>query len=485
MAAVLMAEEGGEAPFTRLLGVIGDGLGWHYGGVWLPAPHGLRCAATWSAPGHEPFAAASGELVLALGEGLPGRVQASGAPAWIVDVHADENFPRRPVAVETGLHAAYAFPLLGAGAMEFLSVERLEPDADLAATLASLGRLVGQFAEHRRAEAAVRDSEARKRAMLDAALDAVITIDHTGCIVEVNAAAEEVFGHPAAALVGREMAEVLVPPSLRGRHRAGLARAAAGGGGELIGKRIEIAALYADGREFPVELTITRIDVPGPPMYTGYVRDITDRVERDRELRASRARIVAAADEARRRLERDLHDGAQSRLLAVGLDLKVLQGELSGEPARRLAATRDELQRATAELRELARGIHPAVLTQLGLLPALRTLVRRAPLPVWLHHEDEGRFPAPVESAAYYLTAEALTNVSRYARATRAEVSVARSDGALVMEIRDDGVGGADASSGSGLRGIADRLAALDGRLELDSPPGSGTLVRGVIPCAS
>ena len=169
-----------------------------------------------------------------------------------------------------------------------------------------------------------------------------------------------------------------MPPALRERHRQGLAH----GTGTLIGRRVEITALHADGRELPVELTITRIDVPGPPMYTGYVRDITDRLQRERELRDSRARIVAAADEARRRLERDLHDGAQSRLLAVGLDLKVIQGGLDADAAGLLAGAREELKLATDELRELARGIHPAVLTELGLVPALRTLVRRAPLPV-------------------------------------------------------------------------------------------------------
>jgi signal transduction histidine kinase len=235
----------------------------------------------------------------------------------------------------------------------------------------------------------------------------------------------------------------------------------------------------------PVELTITRIEVSGPPMYTGFVRDITERLQREDELRASRARIVAAADEARRRLERDLHDGAQNRLLAVGLDLKVLQTELGAHAvASRLAETREELQRATTELRELARGIHPAVLTELGLVPALRTLVRRAPLPVELRYESEERFPAPVEATAYFLAAEALTNIARYAEATRAEIAV-EVDEALTVTIRDDGKGGADANEGSGLRGMADRLAAVGGRLEVNSPAGSGTVVRGVMPCGS
>jgi PAS domain S-box-containing protein len=486
VAEALLDTDSADDAFPRLLAAVGEGLGWHYGGVWLPVASGaLHCIATWSAGGPplERFAAASKTLVLGPGEGLPGRVQARQRPAWIADVTSDPNFPRGHDALEAGLRSAFAIPLAGSGgAMEFLTVETREPDEDLMATLASLGRLAGQFVDHRRAEAAVHESEARKRAMLDAALDAVITIDSGGRIVEVNATVEDIFGHAPESLIGREMASALVPPSLRNAHRQGLAN----GTGKLIGRRVEITALHADGREFPVELTITRIQVPGPPMYTGYVRDITDRLERERELKDSRARIVAAADEARRRLERDLHDGAQNRLLAVALDLKVIQGALeSPAEAERLGHVREELRLATDELRELARGIHPAALTQLGLVAALRTLTRRTPITVGFAYDSEVRCPAAVEAAAYFLVAEALTNVVRYAHATRADVKTTLEDGILTVTIEDDGRGGADPHSGSGLRGMQDRLAALDGTLDVVSPPGAGTVVKGVIPCAS
>ncbi len=463
-----------------VLAAIGGGLGWHYGGAWLPQAGAVRCVATWVAePGARAFAEASKKLVLDVGEGLPGRVQQSAEPAWIVDVEADANFPRAGLAIEAGLRSAFAIPLGGGnGALEFLTTAATPPEPDLLSTLTSLGRRIGHWMQHR-------ESEARKRAMLEAALDAVITIDHTGRIVEVNAATGAVFGHPPDMLVGRELAEVLIPPSLRASHRAGLTH----GTGKLIGRRVETTGLHADGHEFPVELTITRIETsspPTPPMYTGYVRDITERVRHEDELLASRKRIVAAADEARRRLERDLHDGAQNRLLAVGLDLKVIQAELERDvqsAAKRLTEAREELLRATVELRELARGIHPAVLTELGLVPALRTLVRRAPLPVALLYEGERRLPQPVEATAYFLAAEALTNITRYASATRAEIAVGLDDGTLTLSISDDGAGGAVA--GSGLRGMADRLAAVGGRLELHSPAGSGTIVKGVIPCGS
>jgi PAS domain S-box-containing protein len=465
VAAALTAEAG----LDVLVEEIGRGLGWHYGGAWLYQGGAVRCVAAWAEPEVAGFATASRALRLAPGEGLPGRV-AGGEPCWLPDVAADPNFPRHALAVEAGLRSAFAVPLPQGGALEFLTTAATPPDADLLRTLASLGRRIGQWLEHR-------ESEARKRAMLDAALDAVITIDHAGTIVEVNAATRAVFGHPPERLVGRELAAVLVPPTLRGAHRAGLAR----GGDRLVGTRVETTGLHADGHEMPVELTITRIDVPGPPMYTGYVRDITDRVERERELKESRARIVKAAYDARRRLERDLHDGAQNRLLALGLELKVIQAEMQRDPgtaAQRLGHARQEHGRATVELRELARGIHPAVLTELGLVPALRTLVRRAPLPVQLDYADEERLPAPVEATAYFLATEALANIVRHARATRAEIRVRRHDHRLTLTVADDGAGGADA-----LNGMADRLAALGGRLDVDSPPGGGTTVTGVIPC--
>jgi signal transduction histidine kinase len=170
-------------------------------------------------------------------------------------------------------------------------------------------------------------------------------------------------------------------------------------------------------------------------------------------------------------------------IVAAGL----ARAKVAAEPAtaaRLLDAARDELKRALEELRELARGIHPAVLTERGLLPALEALADRAPVPVALEDVPGERLPAAVEAVAYFVVAESLTNVAKYARAQEAHVRVSRRNGAAVVEVRDDGVGGADAGAGTGLRGLADRLAALDGRLEVHSPPGEGTLVRGIIPCA-
>jgi signal transduction histidine kinase len=206
------------------------------------------------------------------------------------------------------------------------------------------------------------------------------------------------------------------------------------------------------------------------------------------ELERSRSRVMEISLFERRRLERDLHDGAQQRLVALSLQIGMAQKMTADQPAlagRLLESAREELRKALGELRELARGIHPAILTDQGLQPALEALAARTPIPVDLGAMPTERLPASVEAAAYFVVAESLTNVTKYARAEQASVRVARDDGFAVVEVRDDGVGGADPKVGTGLRGLADRVAALDGRLEVHSPPGEGTLVRANIPCAS
>ncbi|HEU4977443.1 MAG TPA: sensor histidine kinase [Solirubrobacteraceae bacterium] len=206
------------------------------------------------------------------------------------------------------------------------------------------------------------------------------------------------------------------------------------------------------------------------------------------ELERSRARLLEISMFERRRLERDLHDGAQQRLVALSLQLGLARRKLQAAPddaGTMLDAAREELLQALAELRELARGIHPAVLTDRGLGAALHVLADRTPVPVDVEQVPDERLPAPVEAAAYFVVAESLTNVARYAQASQASVRVARDDGYVAVEIQDDGVGGADLHKGTGLRGLADRLDALDGHLRIHSPPGWGTLVRADIPCAS
>jgi signal transduction histidine kinase len=202
-------------------------------------------------------------------------------------------------------------------------------------------------------------------------------------------------------------------------------------------------------------------------------------------LTASRARIVAAADEARRRIERNLHDGTQQQLVSLMLELNAVQATESadvGELRERLARTARGLAVVLEELQEISRGIHPAILSKGGLERALTTLARRSPVPVELDVRAERRLPEKVEVAAYYVVAEALTNAAKHARASKVHVELEAHDAIMRLAIRDDGIGGADSGKGSGLVGLSDRIEALSGRLLIESPADGGTLVAAAIP---
>jgi PAS domain S-box-containing protein len=656
--ARVLAEAPSEAVvYPRLLEAVGSSLGWEVGAVWVAAGERLRCVQTWRGP--EGFVAASRELALARGEGLPGRVWASGEPAWVADLDAEENLPRAPSALEAGLRTGFCFPIHLAGdvlgAIEFLASERREPDRDLLATMTSLGARIGQAVIRMRTQERLRESDARKSAILNAAFDCIITMDAEGRVVEVNRATERMFGYAAEEMVGRELAELIIPPGLREAHRQGVERYVETGEGTMVGHPVDLPAMRADGSEFPVEIAITRPELPGPPQFTGFLRDVTERrrdeqalrtlaeeqaalrrvatavageaepervfalvteevgrllgshsanmvryepdgtavvvgawstgsmrsvpvemrmeldspmlaarirrsgrperldsfegiegatadlirslgfrssigapislesrlwgamlvsvgdgpplpegaeqriadfaelvalalanAEAREQLAASRARIVEAGDAERRRLERNLHDGAQQRLVALSLTLRLARSRLAADDGAAAGELLDgataELSEALEELRELARGIHPAVLTDRGLVPALEMLAARASVPVELSTSLEDRLPGPVEAAAYYIVAEALTNASKHAGDCCVRVHVGRSDGVALVEVADDGVGGADDRAGSGLRGLGDRVDALGGRLELVSPAGEGTTVRARIP---
>jgi PAS domain S-box-containing protein len=473
--------------YDAALKAIGEALAWRLGAVWEvdPGDGALRCARTWHAgEGASEFEAMSAALSLAPGVGLPGRVLVSGQPTWLVDAPEDANFPRAQAARRAGLHAAFAFPLHSprgvVGVMEFFADELREPDDRLLATMATLGSQIGQFVAGRRAAEELRARESRLRAMLEAALDAVVTMDAGGRVVGWNHAAEAIFGYTASEATDREMAELIIPPQLRDAHRRGLARFLQTEQGVVLDRRLELTGMRRDGSQFPVELTITRIALPGPPTFTGYLRDITARVTADRELRASRARLVEVADAERKRIQRNLHDGAQQRITSVLLCLGRLRAQ-SDEPVELLDFAIDELAAGLDEIRALANGLHPALLSERGLAAAVEALAMRVPMPVELEALPEVRLPEPVEAAAYFVVAEALANVQKHAGARRVVVSVTADENGVDVRVADDGAGGADAA-GPGLRGLADRVEALAGRLTVDSPRRGGTVLRAVIP---
>ncbi|HEY2239596.1 MAG TPA: PAS domain S-box protein [Streptosporangiaceae bacterium] len=339
------------------------------------------------------------------------------------------------------------------------------------------------IAQARAAELA--GSEARQRAVLEAALDAVVTIDQRSQVTYVNSAFEQTFGCRAADVVGRELAEVIIPPAQREAHRQGVARYLATGEAHILDQRIEVAAQRADGTGFPAEVTVTRTGLPGEPSFTGYIRDITERQRAQQELMASRARLVTASDAARQRVTRDLHDGAQQWFVTALINLQLAGQKWESAPSRArelLDLAMKDARHGVDDLREIAAGIHPAILTQRGLAAAIGSLAARLPIPVDIDVPD-ARLPEPVEVSVYFFCSEGLTNVVKHAQARSAWVRVEISDGHCRAEVRDDGIGGArPRSDSSGLAGLRDRIGALGGTMDIGAADGGGTTLRAAIP---
>lgn len=323
--------------------------------------------------------------------------------------------------------------------------------------------------------------------MLDSALDCIVAMDSTGVVTEFNRAAQKTFGYQASEVIGRTMADVIVPPALREAHRAGLERLLGGAPPRILNQRLELTGMRSDGSEFPVELTVTRIPDTEPPEFTGFIRDISDKVAAAAEQRSLRRRLVSSADAERQRLVRDLHDGAQQRLIAVAMNLQLVKEQVATDPdlARtELDEASNELLGAVDDLRELARGLHPATLAANGLKKSIEIIAKRSPIPVTISVE-EPECSELIQSTVYFFVAEALANCAKHSEASGIAVTVAESNGNLFARIADDGMGGASTGPGSGLAGLEDRVLAIGGTFMLTSLPGAGTTLEAVIPCES
>jgi PAS domain S-box-containing protein len=348
--------------------------------------------------------------------------------------------------------------------------------------------------------ARLRASEERLASLVENIPGAVYRCACDGRMQWISAEIERIAGYPPSDFIDsavRTFASVIHPDDIEGVERAVCAAVDAG---RPYG--LEYRLVRPDGSERWVLERGQALDAGGRPCWRdGAIFDITARRAAEQALRehevmqaqlaevqASRARIIEAADHARREIERDLHDGAQQRLVSAALELQLWiagRRELPEDALGDLREVLSELRAGLAELRDLARGLHPVLLTERGLRDALTALGLRCPVPVELHVElKSARLPQPIEATAYFVVSEALTNVARHAAATHAWVTVARRDGWLELEVRDDGVGGAasDPPSGSGLQGLRDRVAAVQGALQVDSTAGKGTVVRARLP---
>ena len=249
-------------------------------------------------------------------------------------------------------------------------------------------------------------------------------------------------------------------------------------------KSDEAVLVYDEGLE--LEPQLVKLTAAAASMALEHSRLQAEVQAQLEQVRASRARIVEAGDAERRRLERDLHDGAQQRLVTLSLALGMARDRAAGadpELGSLIESASKEAREALTELRELARGIHPAVLTETGLAGAIQALAERSPVATTITAVPDGRFPAAIEATAYFVVSEALANVAKHAMADGAEVTICKRPGRLVVEVSDDGAGGARPEGGSGLRGLADRVASVGGVLRVDSPPGGGTRLEADIPC--
>jgi signal transduction histidine kinase len=344
----------------------------------------------------------------------------------------------------------------------------LEAINELAPAAIPIALLIGFF----------RQSEARMQALIDAIPDRIIRITRDGLASNVRGVGAAPGASPTEQAVARTFDAMT--PEIDDTALAATRRALDEGGLHSFDISIETPVGRRDLE--------ARVTASGRDEATAIIRDFTDLRAIDAELRRSRARIVEVADAERRRLERDLHDGAQQRLVALSLSLRRLRTTLHAapglDPAMAAAAddAAEELRLAIAELRELARGIHPVILTEAGLGAALSALAERSVVPAIVSDQPDRRLPPTVEATAYFVVSEALANTAKHAAATQVAIGARYEDGALRVEVSDDGVGGAERGRGTGINGLHDRVAALGGTLTIESPPRQGTLVVAEIP---
>jgi len=322
----------------RLLEALCTSLDFDLAALWEvdPTADVLRCVNVWQAPNLEltQFQQKTKEITLARNVGLPGYVWATGSPGWVSNMQQRDDYPRQSAAAADGFRGAFAFPIIlnseVLGIIETFTREVGEPDLGMMELMAAIGSQVGQFIDRKAVEDAVASSEARKSAILEAALDCIVSMNHKGDVVEFNPAAERTFGYRREEAIGREMASLIIPPALAEDHRNGLARYLETGEGPVLGKRMELTARRADGSEFPVEIAITRVHVAGPPSFTAYMRDISNRKRTEADLSLLLERERAARAQAERAQERLAILATASDLLSETLDY--------GETLRQVAA---------------------------------------------------------------------------------------------------------------------------------------------------
>lgn len=505
VARVLSEAKSLEDVATPLLQLLCETLGWHVAELWCvdSKERVPRCAQLWADPSIDvsELQESSRTRVWAHGAGSPWQ---SCNPPWIADIAIDETFAREPEAQRCGLRGMFRLPVSVQGEVcailrVFCSGVRQWDDA-VVEFMSAVGVQLSQFLERQRNLERVRESEARKAAILDAALDAVITIDAQGKVHEFNSAAQTIFGYGREDAFGAQLLDLIVPPRMREQVLARVASFQATGKSDFLCRRFDATAMKSDGSEFPVEVAMAATGAADPSMLTIYVCDATARKNAERKIglyqdrqRSLMADLLLAEEHERRRLAVDLHDGLSQTMALAQMKLSALRLCMHG----RLASSLDELEQlikqANRDARSISFELSPPVLHDLGLEPAVQWLVENihTRYGVEIVLQDDGQLKPADDTIRVILfrsIRELLINAAKHARARRVHVYLEREEDRLNAAVEDDGVGmepDVVGVQGSGLFSIQERLSHIGGSMRIDSGPGRGTKIRLSTPLTS
>ncbi|MFN0007895.1 MAG: PAS domain S-box protein [Planctomycetota bacterium] len=505
VARVLSESEILEEAATPILRHMCETLGWDVGELWSVdvADGEPRCARVWANSSLDVSAVQEGSRTRAFPPCV-GPPWQTGIPVWVADMQLDEHLAHEPETARVGLRGMFRLPVSVHGEIRAIlrvfSREVRPQDAAVVEFMGSVGVQIGTFLERRLAIEKIRESEARKAAILEASLDAVITIDHEGRVVEFNTAAETLFGYSREDTLGRELLDLVVPTRLRDQASASLALYRTTGENGFPGKRFGTFAMRSDGSEFPIEVALVPIGIGTPPLLTMYLCDATARKDAEQEVRTYQGRLrslmadlLLAEEYERRRLAVDLHDGLSQTIALTRMKLAKLRLALEGRLDGSLAEIESLIDQANHTARSISFELSPPVLQDFGLQPAVQWLVEniQSRYGIEIALEDDGQ-PKPADEKTRVILfrsiRELLINAAKHAGARRVHVRLQREKDQVNASVEDDGVGMAVdlmGVQGSGLFSIHERLSHVGGSMRIDSGPGRGTKVHLRAPLAS